>query len=724
MIKKTFLFFVLLFCVPLFAQDSADIMLTAEEILAVAHPESENTTPCATQVFTEALYDEIEEIDEQTPENEVRAWAQTVMFSKDVLQEALDCPELINITDRLQTITFSPIHFQFPNGREITINYTTQLKVLDQKLLLADKPSLPNGDPNPRLMDTNDAAKYINTDPAWYAIMVVEHGSLTNFVGAEKNNTLSMKWINDNIDSIYPRGAFCTSKSALANDNYTINRVVHEIADLEEDTNDYYVAGDVNLEWIMYAEIAAEIVLTVVTFGAGEAAMIGLKGARAGRIAAKLAHNATKLRRFEHVAQYATKAEKIAATSYRIEKNSKLVKKAKRYEKTLKNIEDAKKAGKDVSKYEKKADKILKKAKEIDRDITPEKLKNAEKLQSETETLIKQLPEMEKELQETLIKNKELLTEKRKTLKEITTKTNSQKIKEYERLQKEMDKIRDSKDYDMVLNKAKNPELQKQADEILKQIKDLENADDFKDYAKTYNEVKDLESVDDYIKTAETLVDIRKYRANLSAYRQQTGNIFTKNLKRIKGGFTAFRTANTGSKTMTKAAKVARAGMSSKTAKIGDWLIDSTLKHGGRIARFERDLGAFYGVVAFLGDMYDYTSNTSQQYSNGIEFKPLCLLSADDLEGQENEVNYGMWLMWEGNSTNSTDDDAAYLQAMDFAEKFNYVLNEYQDEHGKNCNVDIYVVKPIIRLDETDPDETTGDMFYLFMNDEPWTTAN
>ncbi|MCQ2568141.1 MAG: hypothetical protein MJ163_00890 [Alphaproteobacteria bacterium] len=723
MIKKTFLFFVLLFCVPLFAQDT-DIMLTAEEILAVAHPESENLTPCATQVFTQALYDEMDDTDESSPEAEIRAWAQTVMFDKDVLEEALDCPELKNITDRLQTVTFTPIYFQFPNGREITINYATQLKVLDQKLLLADKPSLPNGDPNPRLMDANDPAKYINTDPAWYAIMVVEHDSLSNFVGPNKNNTLSIKWINDNIDDIYPHGAFCTSKSALANDHYTINQVVHELVDLEKDTNDYYVAGDVNLEWIMYAEIIGEIALTIVTVGAGEAAMIGLKGARAGRIAAKLAHNATKLRRFEHVAQYATKAEKIAATSYRIEKNSKLVKKAKRYEKTLKNIEDAKKAGKDVSKYEKKADKILKKAKEIDRDITPEKLKNAEKLQSETETLIKQLPEMEKELQETLIKNKELLTEKRKTLKEITTKTNSQKIKEYERLQKEMDKIRDSKDYDMVLNKAKNPELQKQADEILKQIKDLENADDFKDYAKTYNEVKDLESVDDYIKTAETLVDIRKYRANLSAYRQQTGNIFTKNLKRIKGGFTAFRTANTGAKTMTKAAKVARAGMSSKTSKIGDWLIDSTLKHGGRIARFERDLGGLYGAVLFLGDLYDRTSNTSQQYSNGIEFKPLCLLSADDLEGQENEVNYGMWLMWTGNSTDSVDDDAAYLQAMDFAEKFNYVLNEYQDEHGKNCNVDIYVVRPIIRLDETNPDETTGELFCLFMNDITRTYAN
>ena len=72
----------------------------------------------------------------------------------------------------------------------------------------------------------------------------------------------------------------------------------------------------------------------------------------------------------------------------------------------------------------------------------------------------------------------------------------------------------------------------------------------------------------------------------------------------------------------------------------------------------------------------------------------------------------------------AADDDAAYLQAMDFAEKFNYVLNEYQDEHGQNCNVDIYVVRPIIRIDETNPDEAKGELFYLFMNDIPWTSVN
>ncbi|MBQ6012391.1 MAG: hypothetical protein IJL23_04745 [Alphaproteobacteria bacterium] len=629
--KSIFLFFAFLFTVPLFATSSDSDILTAEEILAMAHPESENLTPCATQVFTQALYDEMDDTDESSPEAEIRAWAQTVMFDKDVLEEALDCPELKSVTNRLQTITFTPIYFQFPNGREITINYTTQLKVLDQKLLLADKPSLPNGDPNPRLMDTNDPAKYINTDPAWYAIMVVEHDSLSNFVGPNKNNTLSMKWINDNIDSIYPRGAFCTSKSALANDRYTINQVVHKLVEIENDSNDYYVAGDVNLEWIMYAEIIGEIALTIVTVGAGEAAIIGLKGARATRTAKNLKNSLKALTKLDDVQNYIQIARQITTKTDDIAKLGK-------YEKTLKKLEKAQKRGKDVKKYEKQIEETVRAAQKVDPSVTADTLNNTDKI-----------------------------NEIQKTLKN-----------DVEKLEKDAQKLE-----------------------------------------------KESKNVQQYKKTADSFSDVMKYRRNLRAYRRpQTGNVITRNFKKIGAAGKTLKTANTGAKTMTKAANVARAGMSSKTAKIGDWLIDSTLKNGARIARFERDLGFVYGAVVFLGDLYDRTSNTSQQYSNGIEFKPLCLLSADDLEGQENEVNYGMWLMWTGNSTDAADDDAAYLQAMDFAEKFNYVLNEYQDEHIQNCNVDIYVVRPIIRLDETNPDETTGELFYLFMNDIPWTSAS
>ena len=95
------------------------------------------------------------------------------------------------------------------------------------------------------------------------------------------------------------------------------------------------------------------------------------------------------------------------------------------------------------------------------------------------------------------------------------------------------------------------------------------------------------------------------------------------------------------------------------------------------------------------------------------------MLSADDLQGgQADKVNYGMWLMWMGDSTNAADDNAAYLQAMDFAAKFHQDLSEHQNNTNSPCNVDIYVVRPILRNPGTD----NAEIFYLVMNDTPWTT--
>ena len=128
--------------------------------------------------------------------------------------------------------------------------------------------------------------------------------------------------------------------------------------------------------------------------------------------------------------------------------------------------------------------------------------------------------------------------------------------------------------------------------------------------------------------------------------------------------------------------------------------------------------GLVYGAIKILGDMYDYTSDNTDQYTNGLKFKPLLLLSADDIAGQENVVNYGMWLLFSGSSTDVNDDNAAYLQAMDFASKFYEDLYDIQDESNSPCNVDIFVVRPVLR----NPDTNNPELFYLIMNDEPWTT--
>ena len=77
--------------------------------------------------------------------------------------------------------------------------------------------------------------------------------------------------------------------------------------------------------------------------------------------------------------------------------------------------------------------------------------------------------------------------------------------------------------------------------------------------------------------------------------------------------------------------------------------------------------------------------------------------------------------MWAGDSYSAADDDSAYLQAMDFANKFHYNLDKIQnDTNDFACDVDIYVVRPIIR----NPGTENPELYYLIMNDEPWTTRD
>ena len=193
----------------------------------------------------------------------------------------------------------------------------------------------------------------MNTEPAWYAIMVVQHDSLSEFVGKDKNNTVSVKYIDENIDKIYPHGYYCTSRSAWANDSDTINKVVHEVVDLKDDTNDYYVAGDINLEWVMYAEIAADVIITVVTWGGGAVATGALKGARATKTAKNLIKSMKTLTKLDDVKKYMGIARQIAQHGDDIAKLEKNIANAEKYEKALKNAEKLRKAGKDATKYEK-----------------------------------------------------------------------------------------------------------------------------------------------------------------------------------------------------------------------------------------------------------------------------------------------------------------------------------------------------------------------------------
>jgi hypothetical protein len=690
---------------------------TSEEILAEIH--SEHPTECASEIFSKALYEHSEEINYDSDEDMVRVWAKSKMSEPDVLEKVLQCPELANAGPET-TIVFTPIVYEFKEDgevvRSITINYSTQKKVLEQKLILARKPSLPNGDANPNLLDPNTGGKYLNTEPAWYAIMVVQHDSLKDFVGPGKNNTLSMSYIDEHIDEIYPIGYHCTSKSAIALDSDTINKVVRKVVALEDDdSNDYYVAGDVDLEWIMYAEIVADIIITIATAGGGAVLSGSLKGMRATKTGIRLSKNMNKLKKFANVEKY------INATSQ--------IDNIENYQRILKNLNKAR--GQKAAKYEKELKNTFEIIKRADPNITEAMLRDPDRAADILKNLNKTVDEV-KDVSKELKDKKQLMKEARKAADPLS-------VKDYDKKLKELGTLRDAQEKGTTISRIKNPEKrakamekyqqqQKRIDELEQILKDYEHSSSLGDYPKYRKEVDNLQSVDDYLKQAEQLNNILKYHNGLNALRRpQTGNMLTRNLKKIIPSIKTFKALRTGARTMSKAGRIARGGMSSRSMRVLEWLTDQTLKHGSRLGRFESKLGQIYGattVLKIVGDLYDYTSATSKEFTNGITFKPLCLLSADDIEGQDNVVNYGMWLMWTGNAATQADDDAAFLQAMDFASKFYFQLDEYQDTHTPQCNVDIYVVRPIIRLDETNLEDPDGELFYLFMNDIPWTTAD
>lgn len=525
-------------------------------------------TECATGAFANALADSSKNISESDDETTVRQWIYQTFAAPDVLRTVLACPEIASSADD-QTITFLPIEYTFPGGRKIVVNYETQPKILRQRMALANKRDLPgDGAPNARIGADN--AIWTNTDPAWYGIMVVQSGALREFVGPDKNNTISLNYIKNNIDSLYPQGWNCTSKSALANDKDVINRALHTTVGLEKDDNDYYVAGDINLQWISYAEIALDVAITAATFGGGAVVLGATKAVRASKVLKNLNNTIKALRQTES-----------------------------------------------VTKYTKLVQRQTKIAQEI------------------------------------------------KTL-------------------------------DAVGDATKIETLTKEAEALAKEARTLEQTE--QDVAK-------------YKQAMESFAEISKYRHGLRSMKTaRRGNIAVRAIRALKA-------ANTGSKAINKGARVARASMQSGRAK--DWLFQSTLRNIGLLAKMEEQAGFIYGAIQFAGELYDYTETSTGDFTNNIDFAPLLLLSADDIPGQENIVNYGMWLMWVGDSLSAADDDAAYLQAMDFAQKAYQDINELQiAEDSYPCDIDIYVVRPILRNPGTD----SGEIYYLIMNDEPWTT--
>lgn len=627
--KRIICLFFILFPVASFAGGN---FRTTAEILQSAQPMD---TRCSSRAFADALAENSYNIDENASKEDMRDWIYETMQTPDVITDVLNCPEFETI-DATETVRFMPIKYTFPSGREIVINYQTQPHVLEQHLVIANKKLLPSDDPNPEVSLFDPNATWTNTDPAWYGIMVTQAGALSEFVGPDKNNTVSMKWIENNISKLYPKNFMCSDKSALSNDNTMVNKVMHKTVNNPDDSNDYYIAGDKDLRWISVAEIVAEIVISIVTWGAGAAVAGGAKMARATKILGTTAKNMKRLSKVDKVKDFI----KVQA-------------KAKNMAKYADDLTDLERILKNENKYEKILSNTTKGSKKYIR--TTERL---EKIRADKASKIKSIG---KDADDISFKNINKIDELKKN-----------NAKELEELTKDMDKMKGgSKD------------------------------------------------VREYAKQADAYDDTLKYVKELKSYKQPTtGNVLTRTWQRAKNLRKTMKIINSSSKKLNAAEKIGRHGM--KSGKIRNFLFHTTKKNVASLGKFIEMGGALGLALTFLGEMYDVTSVETSEFTNNIDMKPYLLLSADDIDGQDNVVNYGMWLMWLGDSVSEEDDNAAYLQAMDFAQKFHQDLIETQDEENSQiCDVDIYVVRPIIRNPGTDNES----LYWLIMNDEPWSSV-
>ncbi len=631
MIKR--ILFFLLFPLTAFAAGGID---TTTELLNIT---TAANTECATAEFNNALIENSYMVNENDDRDTVRDWIYDILQSPEVLGAVLSCPEIADAEEN--TTLFMPIKYTFPNGRTVEINYETQPKVLEQRFMLSTKTELPTDDPNPAVSSTDEHATWVNTEPAWYGIMVVQSGALREFVGPNKNNTVSMKWVEDNIDNLYPRNmdGWCSTKTGIG--AKTNNAMVHDVirertAAMDNDKNNYYIAGDRNLKWISVAEIVVDIVLSVVSYGGFAVASGAAKGARAARTASKLGKTMKTLTKLDSVKDYI----KASAQMHKVMRKTE-------------NAEKFAKSFKNVAKLEERLNKAAKGSAKYNR--------------------------IEKQL-------------------DAARKLHIEDAKKFDRAGefknvKDLDKIDDIK-------KANAKEIETIQEDMAKMAKNDKNVAEF---AKEFDALK----------------DVMKYSKELKTFKTaRTGNIFHRTWQGAKNLRASAKAARTGTKTLDRAEKVAR--QASKSGRVRDWLFHSTMRNASRVARLGADLAALNFVIGLVGGFYDWADTDTDEFTNGISMKPFLLLSADSIEGQDNVVNYGMWLMWAGDSTNATDDDTAYLQAMDFAQKFYQDLTEMQDETGRHaCDVDIYVVRPIIRNPDTDFQE----LYWLVMNDEPWSTA-
>lgn len=714
-----------------------------------------DNTQCASQIFADALHatvDTLKNSDSQDPQDaqdadgtEIDTWVHLAFSMPATITKILECPELQSANDN-DTIVFETVSYTFPNGRTIDINYETQKSVLKQKLLLATKPNLATDDISPNIAtDAANGTVWVNVDPAWYAILITEHDSLSNYIATNKTNVLALRYLEDNIKKLYPQshgfGASCTSKSAIAGDNDMINlattRTVGGGLPREEpqtdaekeqketaESNDYYVYGDANLQWITGLEIAVDVVMTVITFGGYEFVNGALKLVRATRAFAKAQKTLKTLKKSRDVIRWIKSSRRADDVARAI----KLADKAEDGYSTISGI--SKTANQTVKQVSHKLD--LLRARKADAKViraTEQELKIATK-QAQAAEKAAGTAEKLKSTENMLKNGKPLSTSQQKRMQEL-----DQQIKKLEtEIQSQPHKSKQSANLQKTLKTARQEQntirnqtklTAEEAKNIEQEIANLRDTytTELEELQKTFTlELSGLKKLSD-VKNYTELSDAKRELAHTAyllrqgkvAWRANRGLLPVRAYRAAK----ATRQGLKSAKGMDKAIKVVRANTSGVSAKINDWLFHNTMKNITAIAKVPSTISGLNMAVKIAGDMYDYTDISTGDYTNNIDLKPFLLLGADELPGYENVVNHGMWLFWAGSSTSAADDDAAFLQAMSFAEKLHQDLVDIQQEKGvATCDVDIYVVRPIIRNPGTEKQE----LYYLFMNDTPWTT--
>ncbi|MDR1207302.1 MAG: hypothetical protein LBK26_02715, partial [Rickettsiales bacterium] len=704
-------------------------------------PMTQQEPTCAQKIFANALIATEDNVSKDAPDYIIKGWIYQNFQNVDVIKKVLQCPEVAALDD-METIQFPAIAYIFPNGREIVVNYMTQPKILRQRLLLASKRGLPNTCPQSansnytmpmtaidgscataRVGPDEAGTIWTNTEPAWYGIMVVQAGSMDKYVGEYKNNTIALKFLEDHLEDFYPHNyndgggllalggiitmPMCTSQSALADDGDIVNIAAHRTVGEDQSAftgNDFYVAGDRNLQWITWAEVTADIVMTVGTMGAGTAVMGAMKGMRMMKTAKNLRGVISGMLKIEKVRDYEKSLQAIA----KLEKSLEMAKKGEKIKSVL-----------DFSKIEKVADaeKLIggtDKAGDLGKSLT--RWRNLEsnlaKRKQNLELLKKQRSDA---IEKTITQNKKLVTE-------------AEKAAERMRLEK------NAKNYNKSIGLAEDAvkRAEQEAGLAANSFKSEANAakitgESSLDAKKIEEELNAARKSAEEIEKADKAGDVRKYKEanaefqNLVKLRDtikmrgipQKGNVVARKAKPLDAAIKtakALRAFNRANKTIDKANKVARASM--RSGKIRDWLFMSTMKNVGALGKAEAVGGFLFGAVSFVKDFYDHSETATGEFTNNIEFKPLLLLSADNLEGQENVVSHGMWFMWAGDSANPADDDAAFLQTMDFAEKFYQDMEDVQDEIMENNTERETRVKNIAgkkSAADDDGQNTTGD---------------